>query len=823
MSSEDELFDKLRERGNYYTYFFNKISSPKILSKLKEKGFLNKAPKAIRKDGYISYPSWAPANYLVKIADQAPEEVMKVILDIEPTDNQNVNGAFINAALKMPANVAKQIVPKTIEWLRDPNLHLIDVLASKLVKHLYDGGEKDEAIKLAKQLLIIQPPRSESEKAFGHPHARIGSHELNTFLREQLYDLFLDDPMLIAPLYINSLRAALEYMRTEEEAKEGVIEDYSEIWLSNFDTESNRSDPETVIAIRLYKSTKKIGDPSVKKQVIELILKEEFKTFKRMAVALIGPDSTDGGLKAVYDEFVEKYGNPIIENTLTSWTGPESPLSMDELRSMSALEIIEYANNWKPTQEIMAPSIRGLGYMLNQRIADEPEFGVDLLSQNTEIKKEYFDDIYRGLDQTAANKKEVDWQPVFAHVKKLAADLKVNLSEDDYTVVLAALRMLQSAADSDQVDLTSKDTRQLYLDLIEIGLQCNDPAKDKNEDPFEGSQSPDIGGLNTNRGVALFTLTHFMKRASRTTKGKNQLELFTESELKQIVSLLDAHVDPTKETSFAVRTVYAHDLPYLSTALPEWTTKSLDKIFPDQNKDYFRVNVETFITYSIMYAPLIPLMRPILIEYMKRVKNEAVKNVDSNVIEHLVAKLMAYYLRGDIELDNELITGLFALGSKWTAEAIEFVGRNLKGLDAIKEEDLFKRAQALWDWRSSNATAEENSNFGMWFICDGFDLEWRKNNFLNSLRNTTNTELLWQVFDWFLENAEAHPKITAELFDEIIRTQSDQILHFTLIRDVESLLEKLSTVDDGEIKKTLSSTVDKLLARNIGDYRKFKK
>ncbi len=819
MSDNDKIFETLKKRGSYYNYFFNNLTSEKPLSKLDGLGFFKEASTAIRKDGYISYPRWSPVEYLIKIADKKPKEVMDILLNVTPNDNQAVHGQFIEAAVKMPAIQAKRIVPNVITWLQDPNLHLIPYQAADLISVLVDGNEIDEAIKLTKQMLVIKPPQTESDKALNHPRSRIDSHEIEEFLENQFQKLFNVTPVDATKIVINSLKAALRYKGRDQVGDDGIIEDYSDIWIPDFEKEINRSDPETVLSYRLFRIIDSVEDQSAKKELLKLLLAQDFRVFRRIAVACIGDDNPDSDLSKTYSNYIQKYGNPIGESGITSWTGPESPLSNEDFNGMTTKEIIRYLTDWKPSGQIMSPSLDGLGYQLNSKITQNPKFGTDLLEYSDEISIDYLDHVFSGLDIAARNKLDINWEIVFESIRKVLARVEGKDSKSDENLILAMTRLIESGVDSDLIDLSDDKDREVIFKVIARGLEVNDPNRGVKEKPFDSSSSPDIVAINSTRGVALFTLVHVMKRASRQTDNQDLESFFSKEELQDIVKILDEHLDITKEPSFAVRTVYSHELPYIWSVLPKWTETNLGLIFPNDNADYFRVNAESFIRYSQVYFPIVDTIRPILVDYMRGVKAGKIKDIDTEDLNHLVGKILIYYLNGIIELDDDLIKSVFELNGKWAAEAIEFIGRNLKDLTKEEDQDINTRAMALWDFRKENSTPEENSYFGLWLICDGMEYDWRKDNFIEALKKTSSAEMLWQVFDWLERNIDEHTQDVANIFDEILRTQPDQVLRFTLTRDVENVLQKLAASGDTNIQVKLKSVVDRLLSRNVGDYR----
>ena len=101
-------------------------------------------------------PGWEAAEYLARIAGDAPEEVMSVIENIKTTSQDwAMRKGFLNAAMKMPPTTASRLVKKIDRerWLIPP---LVDWSAhdfEALFVSLINGNQHEGAIQLATLLL----------------------------------------------------------------------------------------------------------------------------------------------------------------------------------------------------------------------------------------------------------------------------------------------------------------------------------------------------------------------------------------------------------------------------------------------------------------------------------------------------------------------------------------------------------------------------------------------------------------------------------------------------------------------------------------------
>ena len=108
------------------------------------------------------FPIWPPSRYLARIADQSPEAVLDAIKDIPDNGNPRIYEDLVDATLKLPADLAVALVPRSLIWSRsDYQLRLPSRLAD-LAVYLSVNGFPEAGLRLFRELLTIHPdPRTE--------------------------------------------------------------------------------------------------------------------------------------------------------------------------------------------------------------------------------------------------------------------------------------------------------------------------------------------------------------------------------------------------------------------------------------------------------------------------------------------------------------------------------------------------------------------------------------------------------------------------------------------------------------------------------------
>ena len=187
-----------------YEYLFQNLPSADWIEPLAKEG-LFKSPPLPKYDGdYVNFPPWQESRYLARVADQNPEVVLRVALEIPETDNALIHQDLAQAACKMPGPLAREWTLHELPWLSEQKrfFMLMDVEYGRLVQHLAETGEVEVALQLARLMLEVRLREGdESQKpAHRHPISRIDSWDYGEFLRLRIPTL-LEDKSYVSRLF----------------------------------------------------------------------------------------------------------------------------------------------------------------------------------------------------------------------------------------------------------------------------------------------------------------------------------------------------------------------------------------------------------------------------------------------------------------------------------------------------------------------------------------------------------------------------------------------------------------------------------------------
>ena len=100
-------------------YFFSRLNNPLWIEPLYKSGyFSDPLGKKVLPGGYVQYPYWPELSYLVAIAEEAPDQVVKIVLSLPETNNPRVYEDALSIALKLKGQQSAKLLPKLIEYIK---------------------------------------------------------------------------------------------------------------------------------------------------------------------------------------------------------------------------------------------------------------------------------------------------------------------------------------------------------------------------------------------------------------------------------------------------------------------------------------------------------------------------------------------------------------------------------------------------------------------------------------------------------------------------------------------------------------------------------
>jgi len=453
-----------------------------------------------------------------------------------------------------------------------------------------------------------------------------------------------------------------------------------------------------------------------------------------------------------YDRLVERVGEQrfTVPFEVTTWMGPTSPLTLDELRQLDDEQIIGFLATWEEPNGRYGPepSTEGLARALSELAEQEPERTSRLSNRLRGLRAYYTYWTLIGLSSAVRNKKTVEWEPVLELVNWLL-EQETRLvggepePEDESTVFGWARKEAAALVEAGLVSTESPiplERRQDVWQILTRLADDADPVPDREQREGGSSFDPATLALNSTRGRALRAVVTYglwVRRLSGAEGDGDAPEGF--DAMPEVRELLETHLDPARDPSTAVRTVYGQSLPQLAYLDVSWVRANAPCIFPrDETLAHLREAAwGAYIVFSPPYNDLLEVLRSDYELAVERVGEQraGLRWIGSSESpdERLADHLMTFYWRARLSLDeDELVRRFFAIApGELRAHAIEFLGRSARDFDRL-EDDIAKRLEELWEMRISQGLDDLNDDshselkaFSWWLSASSLPLDWR--------------------------------------------------------------------------------------------------
>jgi hypothetical protein len=219
-------------------YFFDRLTNPAWLPLLRAEGFFKTPPEPLidPDDETVRYLAWPESEFLAHMAEQQPELVTEIVLEIPETDNGWVHADMLDIGTRVPLPQAVQVAEKERQWL-EKQTHVWSNLPEKvsdLICHLCNLGAVQAALQLAKSLLEVLPDpqaeekrkRTESWSPKPEARARFDLYEYGQVLEKCAPVLVQAADLDTISLLCDLLESAIRNSRRRLDD----TEDYSSIW-----------------------------------------------------------------------------------------------------------------------------------------------------------------------------------------------------------------------------------------------------------------------------------------------------------------------------------------------------------------------------------------------------------------------------------------------------------------------------------------------------------------------------------------------------------------------------------------------------------------
>jgi len=548
-------------------------------------------------------------------------------------------------------------------------------------------------------------------------------------------------------------------------------------------------------------------------------------------LARIGSEGLPAKWRERYRELVEKYGEPEHPEfpvyTKVSWVGPKSPKTTDELKAMSVTEIVKFLKTWRPPQNIWREPEDPARFA-----AEAPAFqGLD---------PTYVRALFSGLCDALKKDRDFDWDPVLTLCEWALSQpreipgRRVQRMEADphWGWTRQAIATLLSAGFEGRRNAIPIDFRQRVWAILKPLTDDPDPTPEDERRSGGSNMDPATFSINTTRGMAMHAVIRYalwVRRRLEKEPGAEERLKRGFHEMSEVREVLEAHLDPTRDPSLAIRAVYGQWFPWLVLLDPEWARTHAAVIFPQDQKNeaFFEAAWNTYVTFCRPYDNVWEVLRPY---YPLAVDRIGIRRDDTRRLadpdEKLAEHLAAFYWRGKLSLDDPLFTAFWERAPDAVrAHALTFVGRSLEQTEGQIESRILDRLMQLWEKRLAAAKEAQQSSefekeiaaFGWWFVSAKFDVEWSLKQLHAALKLVCKTEPAHMVLKRLANMAKTEPLLSVNCLRLIAEGDREGWEIYSSREHVRGILQE--GLQDPCAKREAEGTIHYLGSRGFLDFK----
>ncbi len=523
--------------------------------------------------------------------------------------------------------------------------------------------------------------------------------------------------------------------------------------------------------------------------------------------------------KQRFDELTAAYGEPQPRMSgITSWVGPVSPLSIDEILAMKQEDLIGYLVMYKPTgARDFEASPEGLGREFQAAVIKSPESFAFMFEaiKVSNIPALYIYHFLCAIRNLYRAQSVFDWDGILDLFEYLINEENWPNNPDypsDFTggwwmlVQRSCADLMGDVLSQENCPIPFEQKEKVWRIVHSLAI-FRDPAPE--DDSSLKGDDPHLVAINTTRGEAMNAVISYGLWVAR----NNQIDIGQAEKMEpRLKELLDARLDPEKEPSPSVRFVYGRRIGNLSYLDEGWLLSKKHTLFPKENPLLWIGAFQGYLGATIF----LPLARWLESEYFiaidhLKTKAEENKYGPSDIRRMLPEHLMVAFAHNGVSKD--VILAFFrTVYQEARAEAVNYGGRGVLNQGMVTEE-VVSRLEDLWRTLVADATqaVDTLAEFGSWFTSPAFRSEAKLELLLATVERTSgqidNPDDVIEALKEFVSKAA----LSVTKIAKLILLHPKSTWAFTLnLQAIVSLLENIRDTGDIEAKKELKGLLDDL-------------
>lgn len=838
----NDLIQKIRKEisnsPTAYAYFFNKLNSPEWLKPLSDAGYFKHPTPLIRAGNFIQAPYWPESQYLVRIADQAQDEVLEIIkTNLQDIDNERIMDDVVQILLKVDVSKSVGFTDLVKKYVNASQFFLLEKSVSELIVKLADNNHAQAALTLAGTMLeVSEDPNKEVELKKDYvsikPHVKYGDYEYSEILKKITPALAQSAPIKTTELYAELLQKTIDYEYTHfkgldednnETRVENKTDDLSWIWRPKIegDDEYHSENPQQSLTSALLDCVGVLlndnsVDNAAKLATIKKLTDHKYYIFKRIVEYNLRTYKNTPVFKGLYTTLSkDKKLQTIIKHPIESHSGGVSYHPTNILEGgLSDADILEKLKTYEPKdtflfdRESVAKELAGL-------IKADPARFASLLPDISTTKNEYlnesiemFTEIVDDLTKDVVNVLLTSLTNIY---KTGSKDKK---ERHDYYAWSKSntLRLIEklSSRKEDKTERLTLDNLSLATELTL--LLCREELKNERDfDPVELS-------INSIRGNAMHGLIYLLAWMNR---NKVDRKLY-----KPIFDELNWHLDVDNDPSPVIRAVYGWRFEFLYGTDADWAKSNISSIFSDDALGEVAFNA--FIRFSRVHPDELELLGDVFTKQLQRLRKPPIEDGKSrhdalrNYVQHVA--LLYWHFSLDLSKDSLMSKLLDVSDVRYVKELTNFIGFRLYKKKADTDQVQLEKLMSLWRQivelaKKDQTKTEALEEFGTWFASGKFDPRWSLEQLAYAAEKAKQIHLDFAALEHMETLAKDYPEESLKALNAMVDGARERWAIDSWSSHVKAILQTAYNSSDKSAREAAEALVNKLVAKGYLEHR----
>lgn len=525
-------------------------------------------------------------------------------------------------------------------------------------------------------------------------------------------------------------------------------------------------------------------------------------------------------------ELEAEYGvpeHPNFASWSSSWSGPTSPLTEDQLREMVPDELIDFLESWQPeASERWGPSVEGLSRAFQVIVKESPDSFAARIDRFFGMEPTYVGALLAGLREAVLAGNAFDWGEVLRLCQVVATkedDGHEADTEEEWAKVWryaqrGVASLIESATGVELESALGAEHFATAVKALEPLVGHADPTP-THEERFGGSNMDALTlSLNTTRPAVLRALIRVGSKA-RDELGERGDGSPLDQVVDSVLVLVGSRLAPVRDASLAEAAAFGEGFGRLLWMDRAWVEEREPALLsPDPFGDVvLTVALATYRPGKVLLEALTPAARRLL----ERVSVEEEitlgwKN-DRSPVELLGDHLVMLLLWGSITRDHELVGEYFRMaGPSSTSRVLGHLGWMLGRSDDPIPNQTLERARELWDWRADlvrtgEADVVELSEFFWWARCEQFDPDWWLPRLAQAVESPE-FDARGLIGERLEEVASLAPRQVAEILERLLEGREEPFGRYDLVRHAPGILVAALDSEDPEAMAVAERVMD---------------